>query len=201
VYLAHLSTGEAPNDFSEIIMLVRPFAAAAHARSSITGTTVAWYAILGAGAMTLLVFYLVRQVRNKQQGQPGRAQERPLDIRLTNVMVDDDVVLLGYTRDDALGRIRSVLRFDCPKTFDTVLVHVGSRVPNAVPVLHHWEDEGAKLGLRLIDDGGSIELRHRETADSIALDQIPCPRSDAPRSDHTPPPVPGPSRPRLRRKR
>jgi hypothetical protein len=156
-------------------MLVGASAAAARAHTSTTATAVAWYAMLGVGAMTVLLFYLVKRVRNKQQGQTGSAQERPVDIRLTNVMVDDDVALLGYTRDDALGRIGSALGFDCAKTFDTVLVHVGSRAPNAVPVLHRWEHEGAKLGLRLIDDGGSIELRHRESADSIALDQIPCP--------------------------
>jgi hypothetical protein len=156
-------------------MLATALAVTTHPHTTSTAMTVAWYAFLGAGTMILVVVFLVNHIRSRPRSQAGGTPERPLDIRLTNVVVDDDLVLLGYTKDDVVGRIRSTLGLEDPKMVNTMLVHLGSDAEATVPVLNRWEQDRVKLDLRLLDDQTSIELVDRETADGIALDQVPCP--------------------------
>ncbi|TML65840.1 MAG: hypothetical protein E6G14_15795 [Actinobacteria bacterium] len=156
-------------------MLATALAVTTHAHKTSTAITVVWYAVLGAGTTTLVVVFLVKQIRSRPRSQAGETPERPLDIRLTNVVVDDDLVLLGYTKDDVVSRIRSTLGLEDPKMINTMLVHVGSDAEATVPVLNRWEHDQVKLDLRLLGDQTSIELVDRETADGIALDHLPCP--------------------------
>lgn len=131
-------------------------------QGSAPAPSLAWWLVpLGLGLL-VIAMGVALHARAQRHDSPGRPTK--IGVRLTEVVVDGDAVLLGYQRAGLRWRLHSALKEGSEDSFGTILLDLGPGSDRVVGLLYRWQHDRARLSLRTSQQANVIELQDQGVA-------------------------------------